>query len=71
MRLLNREDDESQRSCEDLEHALEICQQELNMLRGIHQQELENRQQVEDALRNSQQMLQLVCRKQFFGKIAI
>ncbi len=60
MSPLDTEDDESQKNQEDSVIALEICQQELNMLRGIHQQELENRQQVEDALRNSQQMLQLV-----------
>lgn len=60
MRQLNKEDNESWRSCEDLERSLKACQQELDALQGIHQQELENRQQVEDALRNSQQLLQLV-----------
>ena len=60
MRPLDTEDKESQKGQEDSARALEICQQELNRLRCIHHQALENRQQVEDALRNSQQMLQLV-----------
>ncbi|MEM7065632.1 MAG: ATP-binding protein [Cyanobacteria bacterium P01_B01_bin.77] len=45
---------------ESLQNALLNCQKELLALRRIHQQELAYRQQIEDQLRKSQQLLQLV-----------
>ncbi|NEQ49616.1 MAG: PAS domain-containing protein [Leptolyngbya sp. SIO3F4] len=47
-------------SQESLHNALSACQQELETLRRAHQQELAYRQQIEDELRTSQQLLQLV-----------
>ena len=47
-------------SQEPLKNALESCQKELQALRKAHQQELIYRQQVEDELRNSRRLLQLV-----------
>ncbi|MGB3298414.1 MAG: ATP-binding protein [Phormidesmis sp.] len=62
MQQIEREDNEAQSSHEnlDLRCALKTCQQALSDLQGEHQQTLEKHQQVEDALRSSQQQLQLV-----------
>ncbi|MGD1936137.1 MAG: ATP-binding protein [Cyanophyceae cyanobacterium] len=45
---------------QSLPSTLENCHAELIALRQIHQQELERRQEVEDELRRSQQLLQLI-----------
>lgn len=56
---LDREADSIKRSDDSIEATLQACQQELHTLKATHQQELAKRQQVEDALRHSQQLLQL------------
>lgn len=43
-----------------LQNALDVCQESLRVLQAAHQQELARRQHVEDELRRSQQLLQLV-----------
>ena len=62
---LNKGVSQPQKDCEDLAsedlaNALTICQQELQVLRDAQLQELLRRQQVENELRDSQQLLQLV-----------
>ncbi len=52
--------DQPKKNSEDLATTLEICQQELQALRAAQAQELSRRQQVENELRDSQQLLQLV-----------
>jgi PAS domain S-box-containing protein len=51
---------QSNATINQLKYSLETCQQEIQHLRQAHQQELECRQQIEDELRASQQLLQLV-----------
>ncbi|MEB3212974.1 MAG: ATP-binding protein [Leptolyngbyaceae bacterium] len=60
MNHLNDENRSPEIAQDHLQSALLNCQQELKSLRTAHQQELERRQQVENDLRHSQQLLQLV-----------
>ncbi|MEM6252463.1 MAG: ATP-binding protein [Cyanobacteria bacterium P01_D01_bin.156] len=60
MVLLNELNHQSHQSQERLPNTLAGCHDELKSLRAAHQQELARRQQVEDKLRDSQQLLQLV-----------
>jgi PAS domain S-box-containing protein len=57
---LQAETSQPQRSREELENMLAACQQELVILREAQAQESLHRQQIEDKMRNAQQLLQLV-----------
>ena len=57
---LNESYHQSQLTQEQLPNTVAGCQEELKILRTAHQQELVQRQQVENKLRASQQLLQLV-----------